>query len=156
MKKYLPIILLLIASLMLPSCVGIGDGALLDNIESSVESSVGSDEDTTTVKPTSVKLRAIKSLSASIPAGIELGADEAAEIYDLIQSAEILELGGSPASTFPSNYILVSFSADCGIAQFRVEQNGEITQSHGFLEGNAIFFDRYREGIYDMIMEYIK
>ena len=32
MKKYLPIILLLIASLMLPSCVGIGDGALFDNI----------------------------------------------------------------------------------------------------------------------------
>ncbi len=28
MKKYLPIIILLIASLMLPSCVGIGDGAL--------------------------------------------------------------------------------------------------------------------------------
>lgn len=34
MKKYLAIILLLIASLMLPSCVGIGDGALFDNITS--------------------------------------------------------------------------------------------------------------------------
>ncbi len=38
MKRYLPIILLLIASLMLPSCVGVGDGALFDDIKTSEES----------------------------------------------------------------------------------------------------------------------
>ena len=43
MKKYLPIVLLFIASLMLPSCVGIGDGALFDNITTreKEENSVG-------------------------------------------------------------------------------------------------------------------
>ncbi len=148
---------ILLAVLMLPSCfAGIGDGALFDNIQTSGESNVSADDDTTSVNPTSVTLRAVNSLSASRPAGIELGADEAAEIYELIMSAEILELGQSPASTFSPNYILVSFSADSGSAQFQVEQNGEITQSHGFLEGNAFFLDRYSEGIYDKIMEYLK
>ena len=156
MKKYVIGMSILIVILCLTSCVGIGDGALVDNIQSSGESNVSADDDTTSVKPTSVTLRAINSLSSSIPAEIELGADEAAEIYELIMSAEILELGQSPASTFPRNYILVSFSADSGSAQFQVEQNGEITQSHGFLEGNAFFFDRYSEGIYDKIMEYLK
>ncbi|MBO5700965.1 MAG: hypothetical protein J6S71_00845 [Clostridia bacterium] len=156
MKKYVIGMSILIVILCLTSCVGIGDGALFDNIQTSGESNVSADDDTTSVKPTSVTLRAINSLSSSIPAEIELGADEAAEIYELIMSAEILELGQSPASTFPRNYILVSFSADSGSAQFQVEQNGEITQSHGFLEGNAFFFDRYSEGIYDKIMEYLK
>ena len=155
MKKYLPIILLLLIALILPSCAGIGDGALFDNIQTSGESNVSADDDTTSVKPTSVTLRAIDSLSSSIPAEIELGADEAAEIYELIMSAEILELG-MWSSTFSPNYILVSFSADSGSAQFKVEPNGEITQSHGFLEDNAFFFDRYSEGIYDKIMEYLK
>ena len=155
MKKYVLGMSILIVILCLTSCVGIGDGALFDNIQTSGESNVSADDGTTSVKPTSVTLRAINSLSSSIPAEIELGADEAAEIYELIMSAEILELG-MWSSTFSPNYILVSFSADSGSAQFQVEQNGEITQSHGFLEGNAFFFDRYSEGIYDKIMEYLK
>ncbi len=156
MKKYIVLIALLFLAVILTSCVGIGDGALFDNIQTSGESNVSAEDDTTSVKPTSVTLRAINSLSSSWAGKIELGADEAAEIYELIMSAEILELGLSLSSTFSPNYILVSFSADSGSAQFKVEQNGEITQSHGFLEGNAIFSDRYSEGIYDKIMEYLK
>ncbi len=44
MKGYLPIILLLIASLMLPSCVGVGDGALTGGNTTDAEPTEGLDE----------------------------------------------------------------------------------------------------------------
>lgn len=44
MKKYLPIVILLLVALMLPSCVGIGDGAMIPSIERDNDNAVSVDQ----------------------------------------------------------------------------------------------------------------
>ncbi len=112
----------------------------------------------TVIKPNSATMRVVTSpLSASISPKlneVELTAADAAELYKLLMSGEPETADESMSVSFTSGYVIVSFTAECGIAQFHVGGNDMIEQTHGFLEGNALFYSRYLYGICGKLLSY--
>lgn len=112
----------------------------------------------TVIKPNSATMRVVMSpLSASISPEsdeVELDAADAEELYKLLMSGETVTVEESAKIPFSSGYTIVSFTADCGIAQFHVGVHDQIEQTHGFLEGNALFYSRYSEGICQKLLSY--
>jgi hypothetical protein len=107
------------------------------------------------MKPESAKLTEVSVMSSVVPKGAELGAEDAAELYKLLTTAEVVPPNNSSGALASSSTVLIYFKFGSFQAHFTVKQDDLIRQSYGFLEGNAIFSDRYSEGIYDKIMEYL-
>ena len=107
------------------------------------------------MKPESAKLTEVSVMSSAVPKGAELGAEDAAELYKLLTTAEVVPTNNSSGALPSSSTILIYFKFGSFQAHFTVKQDDSIRQSYGFLEGNATFSTRYAEGIYDKIMEYL-
>ena len=106
------------------------------------------------MKPESAKLIEASVMSSAVPKGAELGAEDAAELYKLLTTAEVVPTNNSSPMVISST-VLINFKIGSFQAHFFVNQDDLISQSYGFLEGNATFSTRYSEGIYDKIMEYL-
>jgi hypothetical protein len=151
MKKYLPIILLLLIALILPSCAGIGDGALFDNIQTSGESNVSADDDTTSIKPD----RGVLITIDPKPEGHDLSVEDAAEIYKLLMTADRQVHDEPVRPTTSMETIQVIFNNEYGRAAFYVNKDDAVGYYEGFLDGeHAIYFKI--EGIHKKLMDYIK
>ena len=151
MKKYLPIILLLLIALVLPSCAGIGDGALFDNIQTLGESNVSADDDTTSIKPD----RGVLITIDPKPERHDLSVEDAAEIYKLLMTADRQVHDEPVIPTRSMETIQVIFNNEYGRAAFYVNKDDAVGYYEGFLDGeHAIYFKI--EGIHKKLMDYIK
>ena len=108
------------------------------------------------MKPESAKLTEVSVSSSAVPKGAELCAEDAAELYKLLTTAEVVPTNNSSGAMAVSSTVVIYFKFGSFQANFFVNQDDSIRQSYGFLEGNATFSTRYSEGIYDKIMEYLK
>ena len=151
MKKYLPIILLLLVALILPSCAGIGDGALFDNIQTSGESNVSADDDTTLIKPDSGVLITIDPK----PEGHDLSVEDAAEIYKLLMTSDREEHDEPVIPTKSMETIQLFFTNEYGRAGFYVNNDDTVGYYEGFLDGEHDIYFKI-EGIHKKLMDYIK
>lgn len=107
------------------------------------------------MKPESAKLIEASVMSSAVPKGAELGAEDAAELYKLLTTAEVVPTNNSSPMAISST-VLINFKIGSFQAHFLVNQDDSIRQSYGFLEGNASFDTRYSEGIYQKIMDYLE
>lgn len=151
MKKYLPIILLLLIALILPSCAGIGDGALFDNLQSSGESNVSADDDTTSIKPD----RGVLITIDPKPEGYDLSVEDAAEIYKLLMTSDKQAHDEPVIPTRSMETIQVIFNNEYGRAAFYVNKDDAVGYYEGFLDGEHDIYFKI-EGIHKKLMDYIK
>jgi len=107
------------------------------------------------MKPESAKLAEVSVMSSVLPKGAELGAEDAAELYKLLTTAEVVPTNDSSGALASSSTVLIYFKFDSFQAHFTVREDDLITQSYGFLEGNATFSVRYSEGIFQKVIDYL-
>ena len=151
MKKYLPIILLLLIALILPSCAGIGDGALFDNTQTLGESNVSADDDTTSIKPD----RGVLITIDPKPEGHDLSVEDAAEIYKLLMTSDKQAHDEPVIPTRSMETIQVIFNNEYGRAAFYVNKDDAVGYYEGFLDGEHDIYFKI-EGIHKKLMDYIK
>lgn len=125
MKKYLPIILLLIASLMLPSCVGIGDGAMFDNITTSEPSAQGAERTVCTLELYTSNKQ--EKLDEALIQGAE-----AEDLLEYLSSATEPYIEGIDDDLMGYNYVIASFE--------RYDKNGNKLPDH---DGSTGALQRY-------------
>ena len=170
MKKYLPIILLLIA-MILPSCAGIGDGALFDQIQTSGESTK---EDSEAENESDIKYVAgvgsytetgreciFKKYSAEgeVLADLSFGYTAAKEFYDIIFYSERDSQKEFVNPDKNQNYIDIDlyFGSEDDLqlqGGFRIYENDyvEITEVGVAISSWSGRLEGYSEGIYQKVI----
>ena len=153
-SKYKFLCVILACVLIIPlfsSCAGIGDGALFDNIQTSGESNVSADDDTTLIKPD----RGVLITIDPKPEGHDLSVEDAAEIYKLLMTADKQAHDEPVTPTASMETIQVIFNNEFGKAAFYVNKDDAVGYYEGFLDGEHDIYFKI-EGIHKKLMDYIK
>ncbi len=120
MKKLQFLALILACVLLFPSCVGVGDGALFDNIESSDESSGGAEESNTSADSTApfalqgeteCVIRMYNEDRTSVERFVSINAELQAELRELLEKEAYTT---ENLTTAPYFHIAVTFTDEVG------------------------------------------
>lgn len=116
-KKSLPIILILLLSITLASCEGIGDGALIDNVQTSGEM-LGVIDDQ---KAEELTVLTVYDTDGNGTYRVKLGGEQAQELAELIKAGEYESY--RDAASLGNKYILVDFPSGINLDSNIASQN---------------------------------